>query len=150
MNRALARDLINKFVTESFRDATTAVTGTPGELRYQGIRPATGVPLVPSNDVYWARITVQTAAESQETLRCEGKRRFVTTGSVIVQMFFPTLDVNAQPNLDLITQRVNDDFRHYPSDKIEFTRSRVDDNILAEPNWLRANLVSQFTYRQFT
>jgi hypothetical protein len=149
MNRSQARDQINTFVTDAFGEATTAVLGAAGELRYQGIRPPDGVPLVPPNDAYWARVTLQVAAEYQETLRCDGTRRFVTAGSVIVQMFFPTLDVNAQPNLDVITEMVRNRFRTHPSAEIEFTGSRVDDNIPAEPNWLRANIVSQFAYRQF-
>lgn len=147
MDRTQARDLINTFVTEAFGEACTAV-GQEAELRYQGIRPVDGVPLVPRNDVYWARVTLQVAAEYQETIRCD-VRRFVTVGSVIVQMFFPTVDRNAQPNLDVITEMLKRRFRTYPSAEIEFTGSRVDDNIPAEPNWLRANLVSQFAYRQF-
>ena len=147
MDRSQARDLINSFVTEAFSEACTTV-GKDADLRYQGIRPDEGVPLVPPNDMYWARVTLQVATEYQETIRCE-VRRFVTVGSVIVQMFFPVLDVNAQPNLDVITEVLKRRFRTYPSDEIEFTGSRVDDNIPTELNWLRANLVSQFAYRQF-
>lgn len=148
MDRSQARDQINTFVTEAFQEATTVVTGVPGALRYQGIKPQDGEPLVPPNDAYWARVTLQVAAEYQETIRCD-VRRFVTVGSVIVQIFFPVLDRNAQPNLDVMTEMVRNRFRTYPSAEIEFTGSRVDDNIPAEPNWLRANIVSQFAYRQF-
>lgn len=148
MDRTQARDKINTFVTDAFVEVTTAVTGEAGHLRYQGIKPQGDEPLVPPDDVYWARVTIQVAEEYQETLKCE-QRRFVTVGSVIVQLFFPVTDPNAQPNLDLITEQVRNRFRTYPSAEIEFTRSRVEDNIPAEPNWLRANLVSQFAYRQF-
>ena len=147
MNRAEARDLIYTFVTEAFTEVTTAATGTPGQLRYQGTAPH-DQPLVPPNDAYWARVTMQVADEGQETLRCE-VRRFVTVGSVIIQLFAPVVDVNAQPNMDVITEEMRNRFRNHPSDKIEFTRSRISDNIPAEPNWLRANVVSQFAYRQF-
>jgi hypothetical protein len=148
MDRSQVRDLVNSFVTEAFQEVTTALTGEAGQLRYQGIRPADGQPLVPSNEAYWARVTIQIVDEFQETLRCE-TRRFVTIGSVIVQMFFPVVDPNAQPNLDIITEQVRNRFRRHPSDKIELTRSRINDNIPAEPNWLRANLVSELAYRQF-
>jgi hypothetical protein len=148
MDRTEARDLINTFVGTAFAEVTTAVTGAAGQVRYQGIRPVEGEPLVPPNDVYWARVTIQVAEEVQETLKCEN-RRFATFGSVIVQLFFPVLDMNAQPNLDIITEQLRNRFRDHPSDKIEFTRCRVDDNIPAEPNWLRANIVSQLAYRQF-
>lgn len=148
MNRSEARDQINTFVTEVFIEVTTDVTGLSGHLRYQGTRPRGEEPLVPPADCYWARVTFQVADEYQETLRCD-VRRFVTVGSVIVQLFFPVVDLNAQPNADVITERMRNRFREYPSDKIEFTRSRVVDNIPAEPDWLRANVVSQFAYRQF-
>lgn len=147
MDRTEARDHINTFVTQAFAEVTTGV-GVDSQIRYQGIRPVEGEPLVPSNEAYWARVTIQVADEYQETLKCED-RRFVTVGSVIVQIFFPVLDLNAQPNLDIITEQLRNRFRDHPSDKIEFTRCRVDDNIPAEPNWLRANIVSQFAYRQF-
>lgn len=148
MDRTQARNLINTFVKEAFTEVTTAVTGQAGHVRYQGIPPLPGDPLVPPNDVYWARVTIQIADEHQETLKCEN-RRFVSMGSVIVQLFFPVTDANAQPNLDIITEQMRNRFRAYPTDQIEFTRSRVEDNIPAEPNWLRANLVSQLAYRQF-
>jgi hypothetical protein len=77
MDRASARDAINTFSTEQFRAVTTALLGEPGELRYQGVRPAEGQPLVPPDDRYWARVTMQVADERQETLRCE-VRRFVS------------------------------------------------------------------------
>jgi hypothetical protein len=148
MDRSEARDLINSFVQVAFAEVTAAVTGQAGLLRYQGIKPQGEEPLVPPADAYWARVTMQVASEDQETLRCE-TRRFVTVGNVIIQLFFPTVDLNAQPNLDIITEQLRNRFRDHPSDKIEFTRSRVTDNIPAEPNWLRANVVSDFAYRQF-
>jgi hypothetical protein len=148
MDRTAARDAINTFATEQFQAATLALLGEAAELRYQGIKPLDGVPLVPPADRYWARVTMQVADEYQETLRCE-TRRFVTVGSVIIQFFCPVTDANAQPNLDIITERVRNAFRNHPSGIIEFTRPRINDNIPAEPNWLRANLVSDFAYRQF-
>jgi hypothetical protein len=148
MTRPEARDHVNTFVTEAFGEVTTDAIGEVGELRYQGIKPVGGQPLVPPADKYWARVTLQVADEYQETLRCD-VRRFVTVGSVIVQLFCPVVDLNAQPNLDIITEQLRNRFRDHPSDKIEFTRSRVTDNIPAEPDWLRANVVSDFAYRQF-
>jgi hypothetical protein len=148
MDRSQARDLINTFVTERFVEVTTDVTGQPGELRYQGVRPVEGQPLVPANNVYWARVALLVAAEPQETLRCE-VRRFVTMGSAIIQLFCPTVDVNAQLNLDIIAERMRNYFRTHNSAEIEFTNARISDNIPAESNWLRANIVSDFAYRQF-
>lgn len=144
MDRTIARDTIFTFATEQYEAVTTALLGAPAELRYQGLKDAS----VPPNDKYWTRVVIQVADEYQETLRCE-VRRFVTVGNVIMQFFIPVVDVNGMPNLDIITEQMRNAFRNYRSNEIEFTRPRINDNIPAEPNWLRANLVSDFAYRQF-
>lgn len=144
MDRTTARDGIYSFSTEQFEAVTTALLTEAGELRYQGLKDAT----IPANDKYWTRVVMQVADEYQETLRCE-VRRFVTVGNVILQFFAPVVDVNAMPNLDIITEQMRNAFRNHMSSEIEFTRPRIIDNIPAEPNWLRANLVSDFAYRQF-
>jgi hypothetical protein len=144
MDRTTARDGIYAFSKEQFEAVTTALLGAAGELRYQGVRD----PSIPSNDKYWTRVVMQVADEYQETLRCD-VRRFVTVGNVIIQFFAPAVDPNAMPNLDIITEQMRNGFRNYRSTEIEFTRPRINDNIPAEPNWLRANLVSDFAYRQF-
>lgn len=144
MDRTAARDDIYSFATEQFKAVTTALLGAAGELRYQGLLD----PGIPANDKYWTRVVMQVADEYQETLRCD-VRRFVTVGNVILQFFIPVIDRNAMPNLDIITEQMRNAFRNYTSSEIEFTRPRINDNIPAEPNWLRANLVSDFAYRQF-
>ena len=148
MDRTVARDLINTFATERFQAVTTALVGAAGDLRYQGIKPADGEPLVPPNNHYWARVLMTVVDEYQETLRCE-VRRFVSVGFITIQFFVPVVDSNAQPNLDIITEQMRNAYRGHPSSEIEFTRPRINDSIPAEPNWLRANLVSDFAYRQF-
>lgn len=144
MDRTIARDAIYSFTTEQFVAVTTALLGAPGELRYQGLQD----PSIPTNDQYWTRVVMQVADEYQETLKCEN-RRFVTVGNVILQFFIPVIDPNAMPNLDIVTEQMRNAFRNHTSSEIEFTRPRINDNIPAEPNWLRANLVSDFAYRQF-
>jgi hypothetical protein len=148
MDRTEARTEIYTFVTAAWAEVSATVVGTAGHMRYQGVRPQGADPLVPPNDMYWARVSLQIISEDQETLRLP-PRRFVTVGHVFVQLFCPIVDINVQPNLDVIAEQLRNKFRTYQTDKIEFTRSRVADNIPAEPNWLRANVVSEFAYRQF-
>lgn len=148
MSRTRARDVINSFASEQYSAVTTALLGQAGDVRYQGTRPLDGQPLVPPNDRYWARVIMTVVSEPQETLRCE-VRRFVTIGFITIQFFSPTVDPNAQPNLDVITERMRNAYRDHPSAEIEFTNPRINDSIPAESNWLRANLVSDFAYRQF-
>jgi hypothetical protein len=148
MDRTRARDVVNSFATEQYKAITTALLGEAGEVRYQGVKPADGQPLVPPNDRYWARVHITVVDEYQETLRCD-VRRFVTVGFITIQFFNPVTDSNAQPNLDIITERMRNTYRAHPSSEIEFTRPRINDSIPAESNWLRANLIADFAYRQF-
>lgn len=147
MDRAAVRDLINTFAGDQYRQVTLALLGAVGELRYQGVKLA-DQPLVPANTAYWARVMMTVVDERQETLQCEN-RRFLSVGFITIQFFNPTTDPNALPNMDVITENMRNAYRDHPSDKIEFTRPRIIDSIPAEPNWLRANLVSDFAYRQF-
>lgn len=148
MDRTTFRDRLNTFATERFQEVTTSLLGEAGDLRYQGIKPLNDEPLVPANDRYWTRVGFQVVSEHQETLRCE-TRRFVTVGLVFIQFFAPVVDPNASPNLDIITEQMRNAFRKYESSEIEFTNPRINDSIPAEPNWLRANLISDLAYRQF-
>lgn len=144
MDRAAARTFLYGFGRDRFRLASLATTGVEGALRYGGI-----VEDEPANGVYWARITMRTTFQGQETLRVNGQRRFLTEGLVFVQLFCPTGDPAGTVPLDNIAELLLTDFRQYQGEDIEFTNSTINDNIAAEANWLRANIVSVFQYRQF-
>lgn len=147
MDRVAARDAIYSIATAGASAAFVQVLGKPGFIRYAGVkddRPAT----IP-NDVYWAQFSIQTVDDEQETLR-NNERRFLVEGIVFVQLFVPVLDEQGLHHLDLLSEAIRNVFRRRaPGDKIEFTRARIVDNIKPEPNWLRANVVSEFQYRQF-
>lgn len=147
MNRVEARDAIYSHLTPELNAAFVAVLGAPGFTRYSGVKDNQDA-TVP-NDVYWSHVSMQIVAEDQETLRnCE--RRFKSEGLVFVQLFVPTLDKRGQFHLDAIADGVRNIFRtRATGDDVEFTRARIVDNIKPEPNWLRANVVSEFQYRQF-
>lgn len=145
MDRASARDFLYSFVRDQYRAASLAATGLTGALRYGGIPDEE-----PANGTYWARVTMRITNEEQETLRSADRtRRFLTQGLVFVQLFCPS---PAEPGLvpmDQIAETVRNAFRTYQGAEIEFTTAEIDDNVPAEPNWLRANIVSTFQYRQF-
>lgn len=147
MDRVEARDYIYSLVSSEWHDMTVDILGQPADIRYAGTIDKTK-PAVPDNGLYWCRVSMQIVVEGQETLRQE-TRRYQTTGLVFVQLFCPVVDNKALTNLDLLSERMRNAFRADRSDKIEFTRSQINDSIAAEANWLRANVVSTFQYRQF-
>jgi len=139
-----ARDFLHGFGTDHYKAATLAVLGAEGELRYGGGPDRT----TPANDKYWARIAAQVVDQRQETLRLETKR-WVTTGLVYVQLFAPITDRRGQPRLDAIAELVKNAFWTHQNEEIEFTNAWINDNVAAEPQWIRANVISNFAYRQF-
>lgn len=144
MDTAAARQFLYDFCTARYAEASVAVTGVGGGVRYKGGPDFT----TPANDEHWARITTQVVDERQETLRLNVKR-FVTDGLVIVQLFAPVTDKRAQVRLDKLGEIVRNSFRLYQGAEIEFTNPVITDNVAAEPNWLRSNIVSNYAFRQF-
>ena len=114
-------------------------------LRYAGLSEDE-----PTDGTYWARVSRTVVDEGQETLRNgSSQRRFRSTGIVFVQLFVPRSVSRGQVHLDDIAELVRNDFRTYQGEDLEFTNARINDNVAPEPGWLRANIVSNYDYRQF-
>lgn len=146
MDNKSSLDLLYSFARDRYTDACLAA-GVPVELRYGAHVQAA----LPANDTYWARIVRNVVSEEQETLRNgDNVRRFVSIGLLYVQMFAPVTDSKALFNLAQISEDVRTAFRRYQSDDMEFTNPWINDNIAPEPSWLRANIVINYAYRQFT
>lgn len=146
MDQTGARTLLNDFGRDRYRAAAAAVLpGVPVQLRYGGLSEPE-----PDNGSYWARVNSQVVDEPQETLR-NGleQRRFRTDGLIIIQLFAPRAKSTSQTELDQIAELIRNDFRTHQSADMEFTNARIADNVQPEPNWQRANVVSNYTYRQF-
>lgn len=151
MNRTEARDFIFDFANDAWAAATAAVVtdGTPVAVRYQGVTQgdASGEP---AQGTYWARVSMQTVDEYQETLRNGEVRRFVTIGLVFVQIFAPNTHGKAQAWADRLAELVRNTFRERcVDDNLEFTGVAIDDNVRREPAWLPVNINGRFAYRQF-
>lgn len=144
-----AKDFLYAFGRDRYLEAV-AIVGVTGVLRY-GKVPKVPDPDVPPADEYWARIVTQIISEDQETLRNgDGVRRFCTVGQVFVQLFAPVTDSRAAGFTDQIAEYLKQSFRKYQGDNLEFTNPAINDNVASEPNWIRANVVCNFQYRQFT
>lgn len=147
MDHFSSRTLLYDFGRDRFRAAALAVLGVEiaVQLRYGGVSEPE-----PDDGVYWARVSRQTVDEAQETLR-NGleQRRFKTEGLVFIQLFGPRSDSKALANLDQIAELIRNDFRTYQDADLEFTNPMIADNVQPEANWQRANVVSNYTYRQF-
>lgn len=144
MDKAGSRNFLNDFCRDRYVEATTAVLGAPGELRYGGGPDFT----TPSADKHWCRISPRVVDEYQESLRVT-TRRWLSKGLVFVQLFAPVTDSRAQLRLDRIAELVRNSFRLYQGAEIEFTEPVINDNVNDEPQWVRANVTSFYTYRQF-
>lgn len=147
MDRATARDALYSLVAPVIVSAFDDHASETPYIRYKDVKDS--LPVTVPNDVYWAWVSTQVVSEDQETLR-NGTRRFRTDGLIFVQLFIPTADAQGGTRMDLIAEDIRNVFRQRaPDDTIEFTRAKIVDNIAPEPNWLRANVVSEFQYRQF-
>ena len=147
MDYKQSRTVLYDFGRDRFRAAALVVlgAGVVVQLRYGGVSAGD-----PDDGTYWARVTRQVVDEAQETLRNgQGQRRFKSEGLVFVQLFAPRGDSKAQDNLDRIAELVRNDFRTYQNAELEFTNAAITDNVQPEPSWQRANVVSNYTYRQF-
>lgn len=151
MNRTEARDFIFGFAAAAWQTATAAVVtdGTPVAMRYQGVTTGEHAG-EPEQGTFWARVSMQTVDEFQETLRNGETRRFVTSGLVFVQIFAPNTHGEAQAWSDRLAELVRNTFRErLVDDNLEFTGVAIDDNVRREPAWLPVNINGRFTYRQF-
>lgn len=149
MNRSEARDVIYSHATEQVALAITAAgipPEAPRELRYQGITAAE-----PAQGTYWARVSMQTVDESQETLRTgENGRRYLTIGLVMVQLFVPRSSGKELVEIDLIAEALRNSYRDLDTPEgLEFTGAKIDDNVRTETSWLNVLVTARFSYRQF-
>lgn len=144
MDKAGSRTALYDFGRDRYTEASALVLGQAGELRYGGAPQVD----TPGDDSHWARVSCRVVDEYQETLRLN-TRRWVSTGLVFVQLFAPVTDKRAQPRLDAIAEMVRNAFRTWQPGELEFTSPAINDSIAPEPAWLRANVVSNYTYRQF-
>jgi hypothetical protein len=149
MKRSEARDVIYTYSTEQFSVALAAA-GVPAEapraVRYQGVAANE-----PPQGSYWARVSMQTVSEEQETLRTgEQGRRFVTIGLVMVQLFVPRSSGKELVEMDELAEAFRNAFRDLDApDGLEFTGAKIDDNVRVETSWLNVLVTARFSYRQF-
>ena len=55
----------------------------------------------------------------------------------------------ALDRLDKIAKALRDDFRTYQGEEIEFNKAWINDSVADEPTALRANVIADYSYRQF-
>lgn len=145
MNRTEARDAMFGLATEAWNDACSVAEVEDPAIRYQGLDEAE-----PAQGTYWARVSMQTVSEGQETLRGITTRRFLTVGFIYVQIFAPRASEEAQAKADVLAETVRNWFRDKaPAEHLEFTQAAIDDNVRPEPAWLGVNVSARFWYRQF-
>ncbi len=149
MDTASSRTFLYDFGKARFLAACAALGVLTPEVRFAGAT-APGTSDQPAHDRYWARISRRVVDERQEGLRNGALlRRFVSDGLVFVQLFAPVTDSRAQDNLDKLAERIRNDFRTFQGVECEFTSAAINDSVAREQAWLRANVVSNYQFRQF-
>jgi hypothetical protein len=149
MDQASSRTFLYDFGRARYLVACAAIGVVGAELRYKGDTSGLNKAL-PADDKYWARISRTVVDERQESLRNGAlQRRFVSNGLVFVQLFCPVTDSKAQDNMDKLAEYIRNDFRTYQGEECEFTTAAINDSIAPEAAWLRANVTSNYQYRQF-
>lgn len=84
---------------------SASIVGYVPEIRWQGVRPAEGLPEKPEGDKYWVRVSTQTVIEEQTSLSaCVEKdengatlpaSRYTASGLVFIQLFCPKSDARS-------------------------------------------------------
>jgi hypothetical protein len=144
MNRRGAKDQAFETSRIAWNNALDTL-GLTGEVRFASDYRST-----PKGSVYWARNTINTVLEEQETLKC-GTRRFVTRSLLIVQLFVPFNASDSEEHLDSLASFMRNAFRTARGVKdFDFSSNAyIRDDVEAEPSWLRANVIAPFSYREF-
>lgn len=146
MNRGSAKDVVYGHATAAWDAACTSLGIAGAQLRYKddGLEE-------PPLGTYWARMSMQTVDERQETLRnAEFVRRFVTVGLIFVKIHAPRTDNDAQENIDILSEAIRNAFRDPRVDNnLEFTQAAIDDSVRPEPAWMPIMITARFWYRQF-
>jgi len=130
-----------------FHDAWTteapAIVGYVPGVRYQGVEEPSKLPV----SVYWARVTQQTVADAQSTLR-DGVcgQRYQTNGLVFIQLYCPKIDSEGMSNGRKLAAAVRNSYRGKKTDGgIWFTNVRINE-FEPEEKWYRLNVVAEYEY----
>lgn len=100
----------------------------------------------------WARVTVDTIDDGQDTIGTPdgiaGEKRYRAYGLLFVQIFVPPTDAYRVASLPYIGDAFKTAFRKYPHrNGLVFTRPRFDP-LPAEKSFERGNIVVSFEYNE--
>jgi hypothetical protein len=126
-----------------------AAAGIEPVIRYSGDTTQEGQQALPS-DRFCARLSRTIVDQRQDGMR-NGvlERRFLTNGLFYIQLFSPITDTQAQLRLDLVSENLLTDLRTHQGKECDFTTAEITDSVANEPAWLRANVVSNYQFRQY-
>lgn len=121
---------------------TSAIIGYELQVEWVGVENETPLDLTK----YWIRVSENTVTEEQATLRNGSfKTRYETDGLIIVQLFCPKSDAQAMEKGRSLAMLLRNTFRGKSTDCVWFRNSRIN-NLPAEDNWLRFNIISEYEY----
>ena len=140
-----ARDAIYGVVKSTVDDAASYIGYIP-EVEYPSITKIDNPPI----DKIWLRANMTTVGEPQSTLStCIGEpfsNRYTSFGLVIIELYIPK-----QGNIyELATQlatHLRDVYRKSGSSSgVIYRKARINDNISAEANFKRINVIAEYEY----
>jgi len=136
-------EIFARFLTD-WKANSAAIVGYIPEVRWQD----QSEPDKPAKDKYWCRCSVNTVATEQSTLStyvtAPFKKRYYTEGFAYIQIFAPKSDAKAKQlinQLALIGQKA---FRK-TSPSVCYLNATIKE-IPAEEQWIRRNVMTEFSY----
>ena len=123
---------------------TTAIVGLVPEVRYQGAKKESALPV----NVYWARWSQQTVIQRQDGFSngAPNTRRFLSLGLLTVQLFAPQDANQSMDKLRKLAMLARDAYKAKRSPNgITFTNVRVNE-LDPDGKEFRANVVSDYQF----
>lgn len=141
-----ARDQICEHFDTHWQANAAGIVGYIPEIRFPRI--VYKDPVNPS--VHWGRLSLQTVNSRQAAFGCNGQKKYEEVGLVFVQLFGPISEVEAGEQQDKFAKIARAAFRGISlPGKVWFRRARIND-LEAEDQMLRLNVVAEYEYNEVT
>lgn len=143
-----AKDAMRQRFYDKWRVESPAIVGYTPDVYWKN----TEKDFVPPRDKYWCRFSTQTVIEGQDTLSTcvgePGKLRYEAQGLVIIQLFCPKSDIQADEKGSKLAEIARDAFRGKNINGVWFRNARINDGLTPEDLYYRFNVVAEFIYNE--
>lgn len=122
---------------------SAAICGYVPEIRWQGVEE----PEKPATDLFFARVSQQTAGEDQTTIRDGANgQRYTNRGLLFIQILAPRSESDSMEKLRQLSQMVKNTFKgHTSSSDIWFRRGQIRE-MPTDNYFYNFNVVTEYRY----